>query len=140
MSLESIDLAPLQRHSNPAEIALTRRIDLTTLRLFIAVCDEQNLTRAARDHLLFTDTLDFDHIGLHAASSIYLRSQYAATQAGKSMRLRINVPGFDAVCRMVQANMGIGLIPDRAFEVVGAGMGLRSIRRVSAISAGLEWR
>ncbi|WMT73007.1 LysR substrate-binding domain-containing protein [Bradyrhizobium sp. Ash2021] len=83
---------------------------------------------AERDHLLFTDTLDFDHIGLHAASSIYLRSQYAATQAGKSMRLRINVPGFDAVCRMVQANMGIGLIPDHAFEVVGAGMGLRSIR------------
>jgi DNA-binding transcriptional LysR family regulator len=77
--------------------------------------------------LLFADTLDFDHIGLHAASSIYLRSQYAATQVGKSMRLRINVPGFDAVCRMVQANMGIGLIPDRAFDVVGTGMGLRSI-------------
>jgi DNA-binding transcriptional LysR family regulator len=38
------------------------------------------------------------------------------------------VPGFDAVCRMVQADMGIGLIPDRAFDVVGAGMGLRSIR------------
>src|SRR5882757_4775230 len=83
---------------------------------------------ASRDSLLFTDTLDFDHVGLHAASSIYLRSQYAATQAGKSMRLRINVPGFDAVCRMVQANMGIGVIPDRAFDVVGAGMGLRSIR------------
>ena len=83
---------------------------------------------AERDISLFADTLDFDHIGLHAASSIYLRSQYAATQAGKSMRLRINVPGFDAVCRMVQANMGIGLIPDRAFEVVGAGMGLRAIR------------
>jgi DNA-binding transcriptional LysR family regulator len=83
---------------------------------------------AARETMQFGDTLDFDHIGLHAASSIYLRSQYAATQAGKSMRLRINVPGFDAVCRMVQANMGIGLIPDRAFEVIGAGMGLRSIR------------
>ena len=83
---------------------------------------------AARDRLEFADTLDFDHIGLHAASSIYLRSQYAAAQAGKSMRLRINVPGFDAVCRMVQANMGIGLIPDRAFDVIGAGMGLRSIR------------
>jgi DNA-binding transcriptional LysR family regulator len=83
---------------------------------------------AERGSLSFADTLDFDHVGLHAASSIYLRSQYAATQAGKSMRLRINVPGFDAVCRMVQANMGIGLIPDRAFEVIGAGMGLRSIR------------
>jgi DNA-binding transcriptional LysR family regulator len=82
---------------------------------------------AACEGVRFADTLDFDHIGLHAASSIYLRSQYAATQAGKSMRLRIHVPGFDAVCRMVQANMGIGLIPDRAFDVVGAGMGLRSI-------------
>ena len=81
----------------------------------------------ARETLQFADTLDFDHIGLHAASSIYLRSQYAASQADKSMRLRINVPGFDAVCRMVQANMGVGLIPDRAFEVIGAGMGLRSV-------------
>jgi len=83
---------------------------------------------AASETIEFADTLDFDHIGLHAASSIYLRSQYAASQAGKSMRLRINVPGFDAVCRMVQANMGVGLIPDRAFEVIGAGMGLRPIR------------
>ena len=79
------------------------------------------------DRLSFTETLDFDHVGLHAASSIYLMSQYAAGQAGKSMRLRIHVPGFDAVCRMVQANMGIGLIPDRAFEVIGSGMHLRPI-------------
>jgi DNA-binding transcriptional LysR family regulator len=83
---------------------------------------------AAQESLSFADTLDFDHVGLHAASSIYLRSQYAAAQAGKSIRLRIHVPGFDAVCRMVQANMGVGMIPDRAFDVVGAGMGLRSIR------------
>ena len=83
---------------------------------------------AGRDGLLFTDTLDFDHIGLHTASSIYLRAQLAASEAGKPMRLRINVPGFDAVCRMVQANMGIGLIPDRAFEVVGASMGLCAVR------------
>jgi DNA-binding transcriptional LysR family regulator len=77
--------------------------------------------------LQFADTLDFDQIGLHAASSIYLRMQYAAAQAGKSLRLRINVPGFDAVCRMVHANMGIGLMPDRAFQVIGAGMGLRAV-------------
>jgi len=83
---------------------------------------------AGRAGLTFTDTLDFDHIGLHTASSIYLRAQLAATEAGKPMRLRINVPGFDAVCRMVQANMGLGLIPDRAFEVVGAGMGLCAVR------------
>jgi DNA-binding transcriptional LysR family regulator len=93
----------------------------------LAVVVRSDHPLAARADILFADTLDFDHVGLHAASSIYLRSQYAASQAGKSMRLRINVPGFDAVCRMVQADMGIGLIPDRAFEVIGAGMGLRAI-------------
>ncbi len=93
----------------------------------LAVVVRSDHPLATRTEILFADTLDFDHVGLHAASSIYLRSQYAASQAGKSMRLRINVPGFDAVCRMVQADMGIGLIPDRAFEVIGAGMGLRAI-------------
>ena len=49
MSLETIDLdAPPQSHpATPAVSPLLRRIDLTTLRLFIAVCEEQNLTRAA---------------------------------------------------------------------------------------------
>lgn len=82
---------------------------------------------AGREGLLFTETLDYDHIGLHTASSIYLGAQLAASEAGKPLRLRINVPGFDAVCRMVQADLGLGLMPDRAFEVVGAGMGLRAV-------------
>src|SRR5260221_1323694 len=48
MSLETIDLdAPHHRSTNPAESALSRRVDLTPLRLFIAICKEQNLTRAA---------------------------------------------------------------------------------------------
>ena len=94
--------------------------------LVLVTRDDHQL--ASHESLSFADTLDFDHVGLHAASSIYLRSQYAAAQAGKSIRLRIHVPGFDAVCRMVQANMGVGMIPDRAFDVVGAGMGLRAIR------------
>jgi len=71
--------------------------------------------------------IDFNSSNLVATVGTDLQYADAATQAGKSMRLRIHVPGFDAVCRMVQANMGIGLIPDRAFDVVGAGMGLRSI-------------
>ena len=48
MSLETLDIAaPRDRTIQPSETVLSRRIDLTTLRLFIAVCEEQNLTRAA---------------------------------------------------------------------------------------------
>jgi DNA-binding transcriptional LysR family regulator len=94
-------------------------------RLVIIVPAGHSLTRGGPIH--FADTLDFDHIGLHAESSIYLRSQFAAHQAGKAIRLRVHVPGFDAVCRMVHAGMGIGLIPDRAFDALSEGMNLRSI-------------
>jgi len=94
-------------------------------RLVVVAPADHPLTRRGPVH--FADTLDYDHIGLHAASSIYLRSQYTAQQAGKSIRLRIHVPGFDAVCRMVHAGMGIGLIPDRAFEVLSDGMNLQAV-------------
>jgi DNA-binding transcriptional LysR family regulator len=79
---------------------------------------------ANRDHLAFADTLDHDHIGLHQASSIYTRSLIEARLAGRSLRLRIHVPGFDAVCRMTQAGMGVGIIPQHAYELLGRSMGL----------------
>jgi DNA-binding transcriptional LysR family regulator len=94
-------------------------------RLVVVVTPDHPLARHAA--LNFVDTLEYDQIGLHAASSIFLMSQAAAAQLGQPLRLRIHVPGFDAVCRMVQAKMGIGLIPDRAFSIIGAGMGLRAI-------------
>jgi len=94
-------------------------------RLVIVVRSDHPLSGAAG--VSFADTLDYDHVGLFATSSIYLRSQYTAQQIGKSIRLRVHVPGFDAVCRMVQAGMGIGLIPDRAFEVLSHGMDLSAV-------------
>lgn len=77
--------------------------------------------------IYFADTLDFDHVALFATSSIYLRSQYSAQQVGKSLKLRIHVPGFDAVCRMVHAGMGVGLIPNRAFDVLSQGMNIMAL-------------
>lgn len=94
-------------------------------RLVVVVKSDHPLSTAAK--VSFADTLDYDHVGLFATSSIYLRSQYTAQQIGKTIRLRVHVPGFDAVCRMVQAGMGVGLIPDRAFEVLSQGMGLAAI-------------
>jgi DNA-binding transcriptional LysR family regulator len=100
-------------------------------RLVIVVRSDHPLSRATK--VSFADTLDYDHVGLFATSSIYLRSQYTAQQIGKSIRLRVHVPGFDAVCRMVQAGMGIGLIPNRAFAVLSHGMDL------SAVELSDEW-
>ncbi|NVZ67392.1 LysR family transcriptional regulator, partial [Pseudomonas gingeri] len=77
--------------------------------------------------LAFADTLDSDHVGLHSASSINMRTHAAARAAGKVLRLRIHVPGFDAMCRMVQANMGIGILPLKAYELFGRAMRLHAV-------------
>jgi DNA-binding transcriptional LysR family regulator len=82
---------------------------------------------ASRSNLAFADTLDSDYVGLHAASSINMRTHAAARKAGKVLRLRIHVPGFDAMCRMVQANMGIGILPLKAYELFGRALGLHAV-------------
>jgi len=80
-----------------------------------------------RASVAFAETLDFDHIGLHSASSINMRTHLAARQAGRALRLRIHVPGFDAVCRMVQAGMGVGVLPLQVFEAMGRQLGLAAV-------------
>ena len=89
---------------------------------------------ATRESLAFSETLDSDYVGLHAASSINMRTHAAAREAGKMLRLRIHVPGFDAMCRMVQANMGIGILPQKAYELFGRALGLHAVPLTDAWS------
>ncbi|GAB2873804.1 LysR substrate-binding domain-containing protein [Paraburkholderia jirisanensis] len=83
---------------------------------------------AGRERVAFAETLDSDHVGLHSASSINARTHMAARHAGKPLRLRIHVPGFDAVCRMVQADMGVGVLPANVFEIMGRPLGLVAVK------------
>lgn len=68
--------------------------------------------------IAFVQSLDWDHVGLHATSSIYLAMREAATVAGRSIRLRIHVTGLDAMCRMIHNGLGVGVMPRRAFELM----------------------
>jgi DNA-binding transcriptional LysR family regulator len=73
---------------------------------------------ARESSITFADSLEWDHVGLHANSSIYLAMRAAATAAGRSIRLRIRVTGLDAMCRMIHNGLGVGLMPRRAFDLM----------------------
>ncbi len=73
---------------------------------------------ASRQTLAFAESLEWDHVGLHANSSIYLAMHAAAAEAGRGIRLRIRVTGLDAMCRMIHNGLGVGLMPRRAFDLM----------------------
>ncbi|MGU3537907.1 LysR family transcriptional regulator [Methylobacterium sp. A54F] len=82
---------------------------------------------ALRTDLAFRETLGFDFVGLHAESSIYNSVQTEAARVGGALRLRVHVPGFDAVCRMAQADMGLGVVPEGVFTLFGRSMDLVAV-------------
>lgn len=77
---------------------------------------------AGRGAVRFEDVLAWDIVGLHAGSSISLAMRAAAAQAARPLRQRIQVTSLDAMCRMIDNGLGIGLLPDRAFTLM-QGMG-----------------
>jgi DNA-binding transcriptional LysR family regulator len=83
---------------------------------------------AKRAAVAFADTLDFDHVGLHANSSIYVAMREAATAAGRAIRLRIHVTGLDAMCRMIHNGLGVGIMPRRAFALMHGVGDLEGVR------------
>ncbi len=82
---------------------------------------------AASTQCDFSAALDHDIVGLHANSSIGLAMQRAAARAGRSLRLRIQVTGLDAMCRMIDNGLGIGVLPDRAFALMSGVGALRAV-------------
>lgn len=69
---------------------------------------------AARAEVDFADTLDLDHVGLHEASAIHGFVRRICEELDRPLRLRIQVGGFETACRMIEAGVGVGVLPDSA--------------------------
>lgn len=96
-----------------------------TDRLVLVVSNEHNL--AGRGAIEFTDVLDENYIGLHENSAIQAFLNKAADSLGKALKIRIQVGNFEAVCRMIEANVGIGLLPESAARRYARTMGIQIV-------------
>jgi DNA-binding transcriptional LysR family regulator len=66
---------------------------------------------AAAQRIAFGDTLDFDFVGFDRASAIQRFLSDKAERLGRRLKLRVQLRSFDAVCRLVACNVGIGIVP-----------------------------
>ena len=67
---------------------------------------------ARRTKSAFAQVLDYDFVGLDRSSALQRFLADKAARIGQPLRLRVQLRSFDAVCRMVECNVGIGIVPE----------------------------
>lgn len=110
--------------ASPAVELLPYRRD----RLVLIAPVAHPLAAAAGRGARFADVLDHPFVMLHAGSAIHTFTMNAAAALGRHLNVRIQVRSFEAVCRMVGAGVGIGLVPQSALRAPsGGGDAIRTI-------------
>jgi DNA-binding transcriptional LysR family regulator len=95
-----------------------------------AVLPKKHPVRAKE--LAFAKLLDYDFVGLESSTVISQCMLAQARLAEKPLRLRVQVKSFDVVARMIQAGLGIGILPEDAAKAFAKSMGLRLVRLTDA--------
>jgi DNA-binding transcriptional LysR family regulator len=88
----------------------------------------------ARDHPLakrakigFDEVLDHDFVGLDRASALQRFLAAKAVRIGRPLRLRVQLRSFDAVCRLVECKVGIGIVPETTARRVMRTMAINTV-------------
>ena len=66
---------------------------------------------AQRKSVHFAQVLDYDFVGLDRAASLQRFLAAKAAREGRPLRLRVQLRSFDAVCRLVECGVGVGVVP-----------------------------
>ena len=94
-------------------------------RFVLVVANDHPL--AKRKRIGFADVLDRDFVGLDRASALQRFLADKAARIGRPLRLRIQLRSFDAVCRLVERNVGIGIVPETTARRVVPAMAITAV-------------
>ena len=84
-------------------------------------------TLARRKTVRLTDALAFDFVGMHPGSAINNQLTRAAAEAQLPLKLRIQVTGYDALCLMVAAGLGVGVMPRGSAALYSGSLAVRTV-------------
>ncbi|SRR5450830_1082 len=84
-------------------------ISFSTDRLVLVTALEHPLAGSGR--VSFNQTMEYEHVGLHEGSTLQNFLHRIVSDQGQQLKLRIQVRSFEAMCRMVETNVGIAILP-----------------------------
>ena len=66
---------------------------------------------AAAGAVRFDALLDFDIVGLHLGAAVHEQMRERAQALGRTLNVRVQVRGFDAIAQLVEAGLGVAVLP-----------------------------
>lgn len=100
-------------------------IHFSTDRLVVITPQTHPLGRQRK--VVFQDTLDYPYIGFHKGSTLQAFLDDEQAKRGVQLQTRVHVSGFESVCRMVEADVGISIVPESAVRRHSKTMNIRAI-------------
>ena len=82
---------------------------------------------AKRRAVRFEEAIDYDFVSLPKGTSLAKRLQAETSALGRSLKMRLQVRSFDAMCQMVAAGLGVAVLPGEAIRPHLRSMNLRQI-------------
>jgi DNA-binding transcriptional LysR family regulator len=82
---------------------------------------------ARRKSAKLAEALDCDFVGMHPGSAINNQLTRAAAEAGLPLKLRIQVSSYDALCQMVVAGLGVGVLPRGSAALYRGSLAIRVV-------------
>jgi DNA-binding transcriptional LysR family regulator len=82
---------------------------------------------SVRGEVTLAEVLGHDFVGLDRASALQRFLSDKAQRIGRPLRLRVQLRSFDAVCRMVEAGVGLGVVPQTTASRAGRTMAIETV-------------
>ena len=87
-------------------------IHFSTDRLVLVTPAQHRFAQCQR--IAFAETLDEDAVAMQQGSTLQTFLAQVTEKLGKPLKLRIQLSSFDAMCRMIGAGVGVGIVPESA--------------------------
>jgi len=94
-------------------------------RFVLVVSRDHPLAR--REKASFAEVLDYDFVGLDRASALQRFLADKASRIGRPLKLRVQLRSFDGVCRLVERNAGIGIVPETTVRWAQRSMAIKAV-------------
>jgi DNA-binding transcriptional LysR family regulator len=104
--------------------------------LEVVLCDVDELVLlvpndhglAQRTEVGVQEALGHDQVALARSASLTRKVIGAAETAGLTVKIRVQVRSFDAMCRMVASGLGVAVLPRTAAALYEQALGLKMLR------------